>query len=260
MTDVKHDFQRVVPMEGGHNFRDIGGYPARDGRRVATGLVFRSGTMSELKDSDHALLDAIGLQVVCDLRANDERKRRPSRFPEAATFEIWSRDYQMSAGDLVAVMQRPGATAQLLRDHVIEAYRTLAYEQAPSYRELFLRLAHGPLPLVFHCAAGKDRTGIAAALLLDLLGVPRERVIDDYALTDQFFSRGCELVAQDPIGDRFAGVDPKVWEPMMRADPAYLEIMFDTIETRHGSGEGFLRDELGLDDMVLSRIRERLLV
>lgn len=260
MTDAGHDFQRVLPMEGGHNFRDIGGYPTQDGRQVATGLVFRSGTMSELNDRDHALLDAIGLQVICDLRSNNERQRRPSRFREAATFEIWSRDYQMSTGDLLEVMREPGATPQDLRERMIAAYRTLAYEQAPSYRELFLRIANGSLPLVFHCAAGKDRTGIAAALLLDLLGVSRDLVSADYALTDQSFSRGCELVAKDPIGDRFAGVDPKVWEPLMRADPAYLGSMFDTVEARHGSGAGFLRDELGLDETIVTAIRERLLI
>jgi protein-tyrosine phosphatase len=260
MTDSGHDFDRVLPMEGGHNFRDIGGYRTREGRHVARGLVYRSGTMSELSDSDHAVLDALGLQLVCDLRSTGERARRPSRLPDAVTFEIWARDHEMSTGDLMQIVKLPNASAERVRGVMIEAYRNLAYEQAPSYRALFRHIADGALPLMFHCAAGKDRTGIAAALLLDFLGVARTDVIADYSLTDRFFSRGCELVSKDPLGNRLAGVDPQIWEPMMRADPAYLETMFATIEERHGSAEGFLRDELALDSAALDSIRARLLV
>ena len=259
MTVVGHDFDRVVPMEGGHNFRDIGGYATQDGRRVARGLVYRSGTMSELSDADHAVLDSLGLQLVCDLRSTGERARRPSRLPDGVTFEIWARDHDMSAGDLMRIVHRPDASADQVRGVMIDAYRHLPYEQGPSYRALFRRIAEGALPLVFHCAAGKDRTGIAAALLLDFLGVARPDVIADYSLTDRFFSRGCELVVKDPIGNKLAGVDPHIWEPMMRAEPAYLETMFATIEQRHGSTEGFLREELGLADAELDSIRARLL-
>ncbi|AMK19873.1 MULTISPECIES: tyrosine-protein phosphatase [Sphingobium] len=260
MTSAAHEFDRVIPLEGGHNFRDIGGYRTQDGRTVAKGLVYRSGTMSELSDCDHAALDALGLQVICDFRSTRERNRRPSRLPDAATYEIWSRDHQMSAGDLTEAMQHADATPEKSRQLMIEAYHDLAYEQAPSYRELFQRLAYGTLPLVFHCAAGKDRTGVAAALLLDLLGVSRDQVIEDYKLTDQFFSRGCELVTKDPIGNKLANVAREIWEPMMRADPGYLTAMFDTIEARHGSAEGFIREELALDDAGIAAIRTRLLV
>lgn len=258
--DRDAEFQRVISLEGGHNFRDMGGYPTLDGRLVASGLLFRSGTISELSDRDHDLVNALGLALICDLRSNNERKRRPSRLPATARYEVWSRDHHVSAGDLIEAMRRPGATADQMRAGMVEAYRTLPYEQAPSYRTLFLRIAGGSLPLMFHCAAGKDRTGIAAALLLDLLGVSRERIVEDYILTDRFFARGCELVAKDPIGDRFAEVDPAIWEPLLRAEPVYLTAMFETLEARHGSIEGFLRDELSLDDAIFSAIRERLLL
>lgn len=254
------NFERVVPMEGGHNFRDIGGYRTQDGLHVARGLVYRSGTMSELSDADHAVLDSLGLQLVCDLRSTGERARRPSRMPNTVTFEIWARDHDMSAGDLTRIVHRPDASADQVRNVMIEAYCRLPYEQAQSYRALFHHIADGALPLVFHCAAGKDRTGVAAALLLDMLGVGREDVMDDYRLTDRFFARGCELVSKDPIGNRLAGVDPRIWEPMMRAETTYLETMFATIEQRHGSTEGFLRDELNLDAATLTTIRERLLI
>lgn len=260
MIDGAQPVDGMVPLEGGHNFRDIGGYLTADWRVVARGLVYRSGTMSELSDRDHAVMDALGLAVICDFRSTRERERRPSRLPDAARYEIWTRDHPMSAADLTEAMRRPDATPETSRGLMIEAYRDLAYEQIPSYRALFQRIADGVLPLVFHCAAGKDRTGIAAGLLLDLLGVARDQVLADYAITDRFFARGCALIAKDPFGTQLAGIDQRIWEPMMRADPAYLAAMFDTIEMRHGSAEGFIRDALGLDDAAIAAIRARLLV
>jgi len=261
MTDRQADtHERVIPFEGGHNFRDLGGYSTRDGRVVARGLVYRSGTMAELSDADHAILDTLGLKVICDFRSNSERDRRPSRLPPEADFEIWSRDHGTSHGDVTKILSQPGATAETARQHILNTYKDLAYEQAPSYRELFQRLAYGPLPLMFHCAAGKDRTGIAAALILDLLGVDRDIIGEDYAVTDQFFARGCELIAKDPFGSELRGIDQSIWEPVMRADPAYLTSMFDALDERHGSAQGFLRDELGLGDAEFTAIRTRLLV
>jgi protein-tyrosine phosphatase len=251
--------ERVVPLEGGHNFRDIGGYATVDGQTVARGLVYRSGTMAELSDNDHLVLEALGLKVICDFRSSTERERRPSRFSANATYEIWSRDHQTSAGDLTVQLRKPDATADTARHYIQEAYRHLAYEQAPSYRELFRRIAYGPLPLVFHCAAGKDRTGIAAALLLDLLGVERAVIMQDYALTDQFFARGCDLISKDPFGAKLEGIAQNVWEPIMRADPVYLTTMFEVVEQRHGSVRKFLQDELELSDADLDAVRARLL-
>jgi protein-tyrosine phosphatase len=251
--------ERVVALKGGHNFRDVGGYPAADGRNTAWGMVYRSGTMAELSDSDHALLARLGLRTICDFRSSGERNRQPSRLPDPAGFEIWSRDYETSTADLVDALTRPDATATGSRALMIEMYRDLAYEQVPGYRALFERLASGALPILFHCAAGKDRTGIAAALLLDMLGVPRDVVVEDYVLTDRFFDRGCALVRSDPWADRLGGIDQAVWAPIMRADPAYIATMFETIEARHGSAEGFIRDELGLDETAIRAIRTRLL-
>lgn len=252
--------ERIVPMTGGHNFRDIGGYPTRDGRMTAWCLVYRSGTMAELDDGDRALIEGLGLRAICDFRSSRERERRPSLLPPEADFEIWSHDYDHSNADLVNTLAAPGATPDAARRLMINLYRDIAYEQAPGYRALFERLASGSLPILFHCAAGKDRTGAAAALLLDMLGVPRETIFEDYALTDRFFDRGCELVRNDPWVNRLGTVDQAIWAPVMRADPAYLATLFETIEARHGSSEGFIRDELGLDAAAIEAIRERLLV
>jgi protein-tyrosine phosphatase len=131
----------------------------------------------------------------------------------------------------------------------------LPYEQAESYRELFKRIAVGDLPLVFHCSAGKDRTGIAAALLLSILNVPRETTIDDYLLTERFFERGCRLVMTDPSSARYAHLERSVWEPMMRAERAYIESMFDKVEIKHGGVDGYMSEVLGVDEKMRAAIR-----
>ncbi len=251
--------RRIVPLEGGLNFRDLGGYAAADGRSVAWGLVYRSGTMAELVDGDHAAIQALGIKLVLDLRSTRERRLRPSRLPVAPVLDTWFRDHRSSAVDLVEAMGRQGATATRTRDLMIELYRSLPYEQAPSYREMFLRLAAGDVPLVFHCAAGKDRTGAAAALLLELLGVSRAIILDDFTMTNLFFERLCGVVRRDPVGDRLGQVDRTIWEPLLRADPEYLLTMFATLDARHGGAEGFIRQELGIDDANIASIRERLL-
>jgi protein-tyrosine phosphatase len=251
---------RFPGLQGAHNFRDVGGYPTTDGRQVATGRVFRSGTLAALTDADHAILSSLGIRVICDFRSNRERANKPSRFAENVAFDIWVRDHEMSAGDLVGKLSEPGVDPERSRQVMIDAYRTLPYEQADSYRELFRRIAADDMPLVFHCSAGKDRTGIAAALLLDILGVARETVIEDYVLTDLFFEQLVSVIGNDPSWARLANVDPSVWAPMMRADNAYIEMMFQTIEQTHGSSEGFLREAMGLDSDVITAVRDNLLV
>lgn len=252
--------ERVIPLSGGHNFRDMGGYPAANGRMTAWGKVFRSGTMAELADDDHAILENLGLRLICDFRTTRERRNRPSRLPPTATFEVWVRDHQSSSADLIQRMREPGVTAAKARDMMIELYRDLAYEQVPAYKAFFSRLSQGHVPVTFHCSAGKDRTGVAAAILLDMLGVPRDVILEDYIFTDRFFDALNRILLSDPTSNRLKDIAPEIYAPMLRADPAYLDAMFETIDARHGGSAGYLRDALELGDDALTAIREELLV
>ncbi len=250
---------RIAPLEGGFNFRDIGGYLTQDGRRVRWGQVFRSGSMATLTPADQQHMAELGIRVICDFRSSRERAARPTNWSESHAVVHWNREHEGSVGELVAALRAPQASAASMRARMIDAYRTLPYEQADAYREVFTRIADSDLPLIFHCAAGKDRTGIAAALLLTTLEVPRHTVMEDYLLTERFFEEGCRLVFGEPSSRRHADIDPSVWEPMMRAEADYLEAMFATLDERHGGVPGYLRQVLGVDEPLIQRLRQQLL-
>lgn len=258
-TGPEHE-ARIVRLEGAHNFRDIGGYRVADGRTVATGLVYRAGSLAHLTEEDTQIITRLDIRVVCDFRTNGERLHRPSRLPVEPKIELWSHDHDISPGNLLQAMSGPGASPANSREIMLDLYRKLAFQHAEAFAAVFRLIAHGPLPLVFHCTAGKDRTGTAAALLLDWLGVPRPDIIADYALTDLFLEQGLQLVMKDFGASLLPPDEMAKWTPLMRADTAYIETMFATVEAAHGSVAAYLREALKLDEQTLTRISERLLV
>ncbi|MCB5945564.1 tyrosine-protein phosphatase [Acidocella sp. KAb 2-4] len=248
---------RFVRLAGAHNVRDIGGYATRDGRKVATGLVYRAGSLARLTDEDLRVVTELGIRVVCDFRTNGERAHRPSRLP--AEVELWARDHDIAPGNLLQAMSGAEASAEKSREMMLDLYREMAFQHAESFAELFRRIADGLLPLLFHCTAGKDRTGTATALLLDWIGVTRAEIAEDYALTDLFLEQGLMAVMRDYGTDLLPPDEIEKWKPLMRADTAYIETMFAAVEAAHGSVGGYLREALKLDEQTLARVRERLL-
>jgi protein-tyrosine phosphatase len=138
-------------------------------------------------------------------------------------------------------------------------YRRLPFDFRDAYLALFRQLEDGNLPLVFNCTAGKDRTGVAAALILFALGVERDVIFDDYLLSERCFEQSCELILNGKLARLFAGVEREVWEPVMRVDTAYLDATFDELSSAYGSIDGYLKEALGISDGALERIRQNLL-
>ncbi len=250
---------RLLPLEGSRNFRDLGGYPAADGRQVRWGMLYRSGSLAGLTEAGHAHFATLGIRSLCDLRTTAEQVHEPYDWCAPAGISYWSRDYQTSFGELRSVMARELPSAESARAAMMTGYRELPYEQAPAYREIFRLLAAGALPLVLNCSAGKDRAGTAAALVLSALGVPRETVIEDYALSDKLVDfraafrdggEGTSLLTRLPDG---------VITAIFSSDPAYISVALDAIAARSGSLEAYLHDELGVDADALATIRRTLL-
>jgi protein-tyrosine phosphatase len=257
---------RVPALQGARNFRDIGGYPAADGRRVRWARVYRSGALSQLTAADLAQLGAFGVRTVCDFRSPAERCREPCRWP-AAGVEYLHWDYDFESVSLRGVLREVSEPSnESMRYAMTQLYRKLPSLLTGPYATLFARLAQGAVPLIFHCTAGKDRTGIAAALLLSGLGVPREVVLEDYALTNTVIDLEGALLTRrlvsSGVTDGFLHLRDLAHEvraPLLQARAEYLQAAFDQIERDHGGLGAYLSERLGVTDDVLHEIRRHLL-
>jgi protein-tyrosine phosphatase len=255
---------RVLPLAGGRNLRDLGGYPTTDGRRVKRGLLFRSGVLSGLSADEAAYLRDLGMQVICDLRTPAERAAQPT--PSGITQREY-RGWDYDAGDaaLHAAGQAPGAKPEHVRDAMVEAYRALPWRLAPQYTAVFEHMLAGDLPLIFHCSGGKDRTGILAGLILTVLGVSRNLVFEDYALTDELLDAEKILQMREAAGlamgpsASVAAMDPALRAPLVSTSPLYLAASLAEMENQCGSVALYLEEVLGVDEDGIEALRERML-
>lgn len=247
--------QRLLPLEGGQNFRDLGGYRTRSGKSVRWGMLFRSGAMNGLTANDYAYLEKIGIRTVCDFRSPDERKSAPVRWPGGKTPTVFADDYTLDMGG-IDFRNAGGWSAEEAKTRMAGLYPHLLDQFNGQYRRMFAQLLAGNAPLAFNCSAGKDRTGVAAALVLTALDVPRETVIEDYLLSNRYFDPN-KVVAADASTAAWKQLPPPVLKAFMGVDRAYLEAVFKVIDAHPGGAKAYLRDKLGLGDAELKQLRAR---
>lgn len=244
------DHPRVLALEGVTNFRDLGGYTTADGRRVKHGMVFRSAALAGLSAGDIEYLAGLKLRTVADLRGTREMAVVPS--PAIPGCENIPLVIQPRIGaSLRDLLKRQEATGEDMVAILAQAYAAYVTEHLPVYRRLFdLILDAERVPLVFHCTAGKDRTGVGAALLLTALGVPEEQVIADYRATDRFWDRNHALPegTSKVVADAFLGTHT----PLMLQTLAAATAPFGSREALFGQG-------LGLTPARLDALRALLL-
>ena len=253
---------RLSPFQAIDNFRDYGGYAVGEGR-IASGRLYRSAHQARATETDLEALAALNLATVVDLRRPSERRDQPSRRPAG-----WAGQVIESAHDdggeapHITFLKSADLTEASGRAFMTDTYRRLPFETAhvDLFSRYFRALAEGDGPVLIHCAAGKDRTGLLAALTHSLLGVSRDDLISDYLLTN---------VAVDLEG-RAEGIARKLTE--MTGRPAshgavvaflgveadYLDGALKEITTRHGSIRAYLEQALGVDAALAERIRARL--
>lgn len=250
---------RVLSIGASHNLRDMGGYRAADDRQTRWNTLFRSGTTARLDEAAAASMRRLGIVTMYDLRDNEERRRRPIRWCDGADAAYYSRDYDLSVADLSQLILKGNFDLRAVDEIIRGAYLQMPTEQAEAYREIFKLLLDGRVPLLFACTAGKDRTGLAAALILYALGATREVIDADYTLTDAAIERLITLLTSDPRYQLLATVDRAVYLPLMRADPSYLDIAFEEMARLHGSIERYLDERLGVGPREIEHLREVLL-
>lgn len=259
---------RLLNIKDGHNFRDLGGYQTEDGRTVKWRQLLRTGSLASLSDKDLNTLAQIPVTVDLDLRGQAEVQQMPDRVPESATyyhlpvFAEDETDASHSNEEIAKRMQEPGNGYR----HMLTVYsRMFTIPSAKkAFRQLFDRLlANSDGATIFHCTAGKDRTGMAAFLVLSALGVPRETILKDYLLTNEVtadFREGWlaqmkATMPQTPATDTL--INNRRDLASVNAD--YLGTAITAIDDQYGDVQHYLRDYLGLSDDEQQQLRERYL-
>ncbi|MFO1162086.1 MAG: tyrosine-protein phosphatase [Reyranellaceae bacterium] len=249
MSDIAPPF--VVPLEGGSNFRDLGGYRTADGRVVRRGSVFRSAHLGNLTDVDRTALGQLGVRTIVDLRGVTEAAETPHKVGGVDCRIVGAHIEPQLGTKIQDAVADGSASPHLMMQFLTAHYREYPRRCAPGFRTLFATLSDGThRPLVFHCTAGKDRTGFASALLLTLLGVPWDAVLDDYLRTNELWT--------GHIG-RYPELDIDTRAAIVEARTAYLEAAFEVVRSDFGGPEGFAERALELDGAARERLRADLL-
>jgi len=266
--------ERLLPLQHASNFRDLGGYPAAGGRHVRWGMIYRSGATPLLSDADYLYLDGLGIRSVIDLRSAEERQIAPDLLPGRTGARYFAKDYSMAAQwkQFAATAKDMGAKDMGAKDsgakfRTIKAlYGDWLVTLAPQFRVVFEDLIARNGAVVYHCSAGQDRTGVATALVLSALGVPRDVILADYHLSTGYRQPENELPIIDPA--KFPG-NPMVAmartsadQPVRKPEPltdetgaALLEATFARIDAQWGSVERYLDQVLGVDAGEVARLR-----
>ncbi len=249
---------RLVRLEGTRNFRDLGGYRGVDGRTVRYRRLYRADELAGLTEADLSVLRELGVTTVCDLRGTGEAEQAPDVvLTGAERVSLPMGEGDADNGNLV------GRVANGEIAGVDEAFMTGIYlsllSRFPAEIAGVLALAADPdrHALVFHCAAGKDRTGLVAALLLAALGVSEHDILDDYELTNRY--RSAWRIAQLRPELAARGVDIDVMTAYFSAPRETMAAALQALVAEHGSLEGYLTGAAGVSDATLEALREHLL-
>lgn len=251
--------ERALRLATAPNFRDVGGYRTTDGKWVRTGMLYRSDQLNLLSDADLGTLRNMGIRLVCDLRTESERKGPGAdRLPAGAKPLIADVTGDNPDSALAVMINSPDkvrlAGPQKMQQEMANVYRQLVSSKTAqdAYRSMFERLANPIyLPAIFHCTAGKDRTGWASAVFLSIMGVPRDVIVADYMVSNTLLSaKNAKMLAAMPDPVFRAAI-----EPLAGVSDVYINAAFDEVTKRFGTFENYLAQGLKLDAKTLELLR-----
>jgi protein-tyrosine phosphatase len=248
-------------LNGARNFRSLRGMPAAGGLRIASDALLRSDHLGQLTAEDWATLGAMGLQTICDLRGQEERSRAPTPLPEGAGVRVMNFDIRNDVRDNpeLARSLQADPTARGTRELMLHIYRIFPEAFAPRLADWFGVFSEQRVPVLVHCAAGKDRTGFMVALLLHTLGVSRDDILRDYLLSAPVDGTadpripGLQAMFHGMAGLRLS---PQAIMPILQVEPDYLQAALDSIDAQFGSVEHYLLKAGGVDSAQIERLRQ----
>tara|TARA_Y100000766_G_scaffold22265_1_gene15469 strand:+ start:72 stop:818 length:747 start_codon:yes stop_codon:yes gene_type:complete len=244
---------RHVNLIGASNFRDLGGYETEDGMKLKRGLIYRSDNLSHLSEEDLQKINEIGIKTVCDFRSDIELDEFPSLFSEKTLPKLKHIPIKtLGTRDLRELSIKDDVTSEEMAREMQHHYVLYVHQHKKKYRDFINLVALGEIPLVFHCFAGKDRTGFGALLYLGLLGVKKETIIEDYLLTNKFF--------KGPIvNEEWRDTSSEKLQPLFEARVDYINASFSEIYSSYNSIEDFVVKELEIDSQTLDLLKTRIL-
>ena len=250
---------RHTPLEGVHNFRNFHGYTGREGARVRSGL-YRSGHFGRASETDQALLRDLGIKVVADLRKPRERENEPFVWPADMGVRVIASDLgNESEPPHLKFLRQDDHSPEAVRDYMLSAYRRIPMETCNQevYRESYKALATGDADagFVVHCAAGKDRTGIFCALVLDELGVDRDTIFEDYLLTNTAvdFDAIIPVIQERTRAQHGKAMPAEMMRIFLGVDADYLALAFETM----GGTDRYVTEILGISEAERAALRDR---
>ncbi len=237
---------RQIPLDGGSNMRDLGGWAMADGRRMRSGWLFRAASLSSLSAVDHGRLRALNIATVIDLRSPGEQRDSPSRLPRGLTVTAPG-DPGSATHPGLARNRRPHTEAEAV-DMMRRGYQSYPDRMAPALATVFEAAAHSDgRPLLFHCTAGKDRTGFVAAIVLKAFGADEDQVMTDYLATNTMWDRK---------SSRMSFLPAPAQEAILQARTEYLHTAIETVMGRYGTVDAYLTDRCAVSRDVLEAARQ----
>lgn len=255
---------RVIALDGGHNFREVGGLPMGAAATMRRGLIWRSAGLDLLTPLDCDRIHGLGIRAIADLRTAHERTLFPT--PPALLDKVRTLAWNSSAEDVSPSTDRGPSWRDLapasLQGEIARLYTHIADAHVVQFGDLYRAIAEGAAPILIHCTAGKDRTGLAVAILLELIGVDRKWILWDYKLTNTYLKKNLvrleSAIGVGGMTEWLAALGPEGRDLLLAADINYLKAALAGIEDRFGSVEAFALGPLGLSAPDLQALRDRL--
>ncbi|MCZ8515493.1 tyrosine-protein phosphatase [Paenibacillus filicis] len=257
IRDGAYPGQRVIVLEGAHNFRDMGGYPTEDGRSVKYGLFFRSDELGALTEQDLEFLKTLKVRTILDYRSESEAERSPT--PTLAGVDYYRLEASPIAPATSGRAEDYLISGALNRNTMIDMYAKLPFAN-PAYQFLIGAMGnpeqHG---IIHHCAGGKDRTGVGALLILKLLGVPDAVVMEDYLLTNETLGPKMKLMLER-LSEKLDSQQVQNLQAVFSAEADYLQSAITAVIEKYGNWDVYFEKEYGITSEKRSKIQEYCLI